>query len=87
MVLSFTENNSGIAVDIKSSLMHGKVQIPLPINSKPVVANLKKLSLTLDASDISGTSKNKPSNNEPANPRDIPSLSLTSNNTLLTEKI
>ncbi len=83
VTLSFTENNGGIAADIKSSLMHGKVQIPLPINSKPVVANLKKLSLTLDSSDLSGTPKNKSSNHEPANPRDIPALSLTSNNTFI----
>jgi uncharacterized protein (TIGR02099 family) len=86
VALSFTESAKGIAADIKSSIMDGKVQISLPINSKPIVANLNKLSLKLNSSDISQTAKKGLSSTEPANPRDLPALSLSSKNTLINGK-
>lgn len=86
VALSFTESVKGIDVDVTSSILDGKVQISLPINSKPIVADLNKLSLKLNSGDISGASKKGPSGTEHANPRDLPALTLSSKNTFINGK-
>ncbi len=78
--LSFTENNNSIDLDVRSSIIDGKIKASLPLKSKPVVANLDKLSLKIDPTD---TSNDKTPDSEWTDPRTLPALSLTSKNTLI----
>jgi uncharacterized protein (TIGR02099 family) len=82
VTVSFIENNKGITADIKSSMIDGKVEAALPINSRPIVAKLDKLALKPSSDDISKTSQK----DKRTDPRTIPALTLTSKNTIINGK-
>ncbi len=80
VTISFTENSNVIDVDIKSSIMDGRIRASLPLKTKPVVADLDKLALRIELTD---TSKDEAPDSGWTDPRTLPSLSLTSKNTLI----
>ena len=78
VTLSFSEDGNAINTNIKSSIMDGQIKVPLPLKSRPVLANMDKIALKLNPK-----SKDKPSNSEWTDPRTLPALTLTSNKTLI----
>ncbi len=83
VTISFTKNSNILDVSIRSNILDGQIRASLPLKSKPVVANLEKLSLRIDPTD---TSKDKISDTEWTDPRSLPALSLTSKSTLINGK-
>ncbi|MEJ2528699.1 MAG: AsmA-like C-terminal region-containing protein, partial [Gammaproteobacteria bacterium] len=76
--LSFTENSQSIKLKVKSDLLDGRIQIPLPYLSKPINADLERLSLQLDPDQLSATPQKKPAADDKSDPRSLPGITLAS---------
>lgn len=76
--LSFTENSQAINLQIKSSLLDGKIQIPLPYLTKPINADLNRLSLELEPDQLSSATQKKSNDPDKTDPTTLPGVTLTS---------
>jgi uncharacterized protein YhdP len=86
VTISFTEKSNTITASIKSSIMDGRIRVPLPIKSSPIGFDLDKLALTLNPDEISETSQKGGSGSKWTDPRSLPAISLTSKRTVINGK-
>jgi uncharacterized protein (TIGR02099 family) len=78
---SFTESNKTINLQITSDLMDGRILIPLPYRSKPINANLDRLSLKLDPDRLSSSAQKGSHDSNKTDPRTLPGINLSSKKT------
>ncbi len=78
ITLSFTENSQAINLQVKSDLLDGNVQIPLPYLSKPINADLARLSLELNPDQLSTSTQKKAPDSDKSDPKSLPGIILSS---------
>lgn len=75
---SFTENSQAINLQIQSDLLDGKIQVPLPYLSKPIKADLERLSLKLDPDQLSSSPQKGSRDSDKSDPKALPGITLSS---------
>ncbi len=84
--ISFAENNQAISGKMSSNLMAGRIRVPLPFKSQPIVIDLDRLSMKLNPDKLSKTPQKGPQEADRTDPRTLPSIILSSKELVINGK-
>ncbi len=84
--ISFSETKHSINGKITSSLMDGAIKVPLPFKSKPIIIDLKRLTMKLDPDKLSEIPKKDPGKSSSTDPRTLPAIILSSKSLTVNRK-